>query len=253
MKQKTKSKGKSRPFSDFSQQLKSWQQTQDQAEAVAKSTRKGPDKSQTIVVRHDAVVAAPEKGMEDVGLELSDAALFTQAVDAISDSSAAILQKYSRAEQHERPPQSSETPAHHPQKTKQVADRALFLQAVGDLTPLEVSRAKPQIAVDAEKNGARFRVRVQRGDFHPHASIDLHGDSREQAEKRLRTFLRAEQHKRSEIVLVVHGKGLGILATEVRDVLDAEPSVAEHVPAPPGWGGEGARMVRLRNRRKGAT
>lgn len=246
-------KGKNRSFSDFGQQLKSWQQTQDQDEAVPQSAQKGLPNHQTIPVRQETVAATSDNGIGNVEMELSDAALLAQAVDAISDSSAAILQKYSREERHQRPRQASEKPTLNPQKTKQIADRALFLQAVGDLTPLEVSRAKPQNAVDAEKTGARFRVRVQRGDFHPHASIDLHGDSREQAEKRLRTFLRAEQHKRSEIVLVVHGKGLGILATEVRDVLDAEPSVAEHVPAPPAWGGEGARMVRLKNRRMAVT
>ena len=252
MNQKKSKKEKKRPFSDFGRQLKAWQRTQEPDDLVEASVS-GPKGKGSSGERGEVGDTQDEIHTIQTSVELSDSDLFSQAVDAISDSSSAILQKYSREDHSTRPAEGSPPSAPNAQASKQIADRALFLQAVGDLNPADVNRAKPQVKQETEKSGARFRVRVQRGDFHPHASIDLHGDSRETAEKRLRTFLAAEQNKRSEIVLVVHGKGLGILANEVRDVLDAEPSVAEHVPAPSAWGGEGARVVRLKNRRARVT
>jgi DNA-nicking Smr family endonuclease len=47
-------------------------------------------------------------------------------------------------------------------------------------------------------------------------------------------------------VLVVHGRGQGILEAVVIGELDHHPLVTEHLRAPPRWGGAGARFVRLR-------
>jgi DNA-nicking Smr family endonuclease len=71
----------------------------------------------------------------------------------------------------------------------------------------------------------------------------------------LRGFL-GEVTRRSpppELVLVIHGKGERILAHAVRELLEADPRVAEHLPAPRQLGGEGARVVRLRIGADGAA
>ncbi|NOY70242.1 MAG: Smr/MutS family protein [Deltaproteobacteria bacterium] len=47
-------------------------------------------------------------------------------------------------------------------------------------------------------------------------------------------------------VRVIHGKGRGILKKRVESILDKNPKVLSHVPAPPGAGGWGATMVRLK-------
>lgn len=254
---------KTRPFSDLGQKLQAWQQHQGQpdrskdadppkdARAPKQDAKTGPALPQS-ERPHPPAKVGPHS-ISHRAPHLSDEELFSQAIDAISDASTAILQKYSREDLAGGiavVPPGSQT---QPQESARIADRALFLQAVGELTPMDVTRGKPASTSGRPNSVARFATRVQRGDFQPQATIDLHGDSREQAETRLRNFLRAEQQKRSETVLVVHGKGLGILATEVREVLDAEACVAEHVGAPPAWGGDGARVVRLKNKQDRRT
>ncbi|HVS66277.1 MAG TPA: Smr/MutS family protein [Thermoanaerobaculia bacterium] len=76
--------------------------------------------------------------------------------------------------------------------------------------------------------------------------VDLHGLARSAAIEKLQRFLRAGRP--GELLLVIHGKGSGVLAQAVREALDRHPQVAEHVPAPPRLGGAGARIVRLRSR-----
>ena len=90
---------------------------------------------------------------------------------------------------------------------------------------------------------ARFAKRVARGDIEPAASVDLHGLDRDQAAARLRRFLSTAA---GETVLVIHGRGAGIVRAAALAELDRHPRVAEHLPAPRHLGGDGARLVRLR-------
>lgn len=76
--------------------------------------------------------------------------------------------------------------------------------------------------------------------------LDLHGLDRSAAIEKLQRFMRAAHP--GELLLVIHGKGSGVLAHAVREALDRHPQVAEHVPAPARLGGAGARVVRLRSR-----
>jgi DNA-nicking Smr family endonuclease len=125
------------------------------------------------------------------------------------------------------------------------ADRALFEQAVERLGAGDIDkRSGSEVAVDSEHR-ARFARRISRGDFEPAASIDLHGLDREQASTRLRSFLSSAS---GEAVLVIHGRGEGIVRAAAIAELERHPRVAEHLSAPRQLGGDGARLVRLRRR-----
>jgi DNA-nicking Smr family endonuclease len=86
---------------------------------------------------------------------------------------------------------------------------------------------------------------LRRGEVDPAARLDLHGLREEVAIDRLRRLLSASS---GEVVLVIHGKGAGILRAAVIAELDRHPRVAEHVVAPRAMGGAGARLARLRGR-----
>jgi DNA-nicking Smr family endonuclease len=123
------------------------------------------------------------------------------------------------------------------------ADRALFEQAL--------ERLDREGGVDrggddedrAPQRPARFDKRVARGEIEPDTTIDLHGLDRDQAAERLRRFLSTTA---ATEILVIHGRGAGIVRAAAVTELDRHPRVAEHVPAPRRLGGEGARLVRMR-------
>lgn len=189
-----------------------------------------------------AAVSAPAAPPRPVPEEvvLSDEQLFARALAELPASGDAILKKYDRTDDR-----GTRTAA--PAQQRQISDQALFLQAVGDMTPEDVGRHKPRVSGRPSAADARFARRVQRGEVAPANTIDLHGDDRTRALERTRIFLEAEARARTEVVLVVHGKGQGILSAEVWRLLDEHPLVVEHLPAPKPLGGEGARVVRLRS------
>jgi DNA-nicking Smr family endonuclease len=131
------------------------------------------------------------------------------------------------------------------------ADRALFEQAVARLDRMPPDKAglpapgTGRGGAAASGRRARFSRRLARGEALPETRIDLHGLDRDTAAARLRSFLSAAE-RGVEVVLVVHGRGLGILAATVVTELDRHPRVVEHLEAPPQLGGAGVRLVRLR-------
>ena len=136
------------------------------------------------------------------------------------------------------------------------ADRALFERALETLDHAsdESGRARLGYGPAEEKDRevetsarvdrrARFARRVARDEVEPAAVLDLHGLDRATATDRLRRFLSTAP---GEAVLVVHGRGLGILEAAAVAELDRHPRVGEHLPAPGRLGGSGARLARLR-------
>lgn len=186
--------------------------------------------------------ASAGEGAVDDDDDLGDEELFRRAVERMRSGSDAILQKYDKTDV---PPSSLSTgPGGAPRKD--VSDQALFLQAVGEMRREDVERMKPATTVEKKPADARFARRVQKGEVEPANVLDLHGDDRTRALQRTSVFLDAEARARTEVVLVVHGKGSGVLAGEVLRLLDEHPLVVEHVVAPRALGGDGARVVRLR-------
>jgi DNA-nicking Smr family endonuclease len=168
---------------------------------------------------------------------LSDEELFQKAFDGVQGPDA-ILAKYDRRDLPASARPSGVAP--------QLSDEALFLQALGEVRPEDVDKLKGNEESERQQAAARFARRVARGEVEPANTLDLHGDSRSKALSRTKAFLEAEFRARTEVLLVVHGRGTGALAEEVAGLLNEHPAVAEHVAAPLSLGGEGARVVRLR-------
>jgi DNA-nicking Smr family endonuclease len=82
--------------------------------------------------------------------------------------------------------------------------------------------------------------------------IDLHGLTRDAAHARLQEFLAASYARGHRCLLIITGKGAGVLRSEVRRIL-AEPPLSGIVlrfyPAQPRHGGDGAFYVLLRRAR----
>lgn len=130
-----------------------------------------------------------------------------------------------------------------------VDDRKLFEQAVAELdgkTPSRIKRMKSGGNPKAARRSAGVRrLDKRRRSVVPDFTIDLHGLEAKPALARLRRFL--VEHRRADLVLVVHGKGKGVLRDRVVGFLDMAPGIIEHLEAPPRLGGGGARLVRMRS------
>ena len=130
-------------------------------------------------------------------------------------------------------------------------ERRLFEQAIAELdavTPAKLARSKGG-AEAAGRSGAKppahsRRLDKRRRTAEPEAVVDLHGLDRRAAVACVRRFI--AENRSCELLLVVHGKGRGILQERITTFLNAEPCVVEHIVAPQRLGGAGARLVRLR-------
>ena len=77
------------------------------------------------------------------------------------------------------------------------------------------------------------------------ATLDLHGDTADQARLRVRDFLATHSHiSAGSVVHVVTGKGTGVLLELVRDMLDGE--AADRVNEYAGMLGGGGWVVRVK-------
>lgn len=76
--------------------------------------------------------------------------------------------------------------------------------------------------------------------------IDLHTFRPGEVKQLLDDYFSECIKKNIFTVRVIHGKGRGILKKRVESILDKNPKVVSHAPAPPGAGGWGATMVRLK-------
>ena len=93
--------------------------------------------------------------------------------------------------------------------------------------------------------------KMQRGDIDNAPSIDLHGNTLEQACKALSDFI--YHHQNARFVHIIHGKGynsannLSILKTQAVSFLKQHPQVLAFCSCPPKDGGTGALFVRLKS------
>lgn len=98
----------------------------------------------------------------------------------------------------------------------------------------------------------RSARRLRRGEMAIEDRLDLHGLSRDQAREVLLAGLRRCYDRGFRCVLVISGKGRGILREQVLSMLDGvevRDIVVEHYEARVRDGGEGARYVLLRRKR----
>lgn len=119
------------------------------------------------------------------------------------------------------------------------ADKELFLSALE--APINPSLARRVEIPQQPKATAR--------PVGPEAAIDLHACTLEQALKRTEEFLLRCQVKKYRKVLIIHGKGSGILKEGVRKYLEHHAQVADIKEAERQHGGSGAVIVILRRQR----
>ncbi|MDE0384209.1 MAG: Smr/MutS family protein [Defluviicoccus sp.] len=161
------------------------------------------------------------------------------------------------------------------------AERALFLEAVGEAGPVESDdsgrpdgapaprRAAPSLEPDfaplppalapgaATGVDARAVLRLRRGQTRPEARLDLHGHTLEQAHRALARFIERAAGDGRRCVLVITGKGSvgqpgGTIRGEFPRWLNQgrlRPHILAFAEAQPKDGGAGAFYVLLRKRR----
>lgn len=80
--------------------------------------------------------------------------------------------------------------------------------------------------------------------------LDLHSFAPREIASLVEEYLRACGERGLHEVRVVHGRGKGVQRALVRRLLQSLPEVESFVEAPPGSGGWGATLVRLRRRER---
>lgn len=110
--------------------------------------------------------------------------------------------------------------------------------------------------VRGRRDGSHPRVphRLGSDTCRPHAKLDLHGLTREEARREVVRFVRAQRSRGARRVLIIHGKGnhsdsgRGVLADAAIEALTeggAAPAVEAFSTAAPVNGGSGALVVQL--------
>ena len=129
-------------------------------------------------------------------------------------------------------------------------------------TPLPVvsspTIAKPHSPVDLREGNragldGRTQRRLFRGDVPIDRRLDLHGHTAASAEIKLQSFIEDASHAGCRCVLVITGKGAGVLKGHVPGWLKRPPMlglVLALAEARPSDGGSGAFYVLLRRRRR---
>ncbi len=117
------------------------------------------------------------------------------------------------------------------------SDQELFLRAVnqGDIF------SRPS---KTPKTPVRKKLPAQKRDTID-ARIDLHGLFAEEAVNRLLRFIATEKARGSRLLLVVHGKGAGVLKNAVWSIAETNSAVDDFQGSPSKYGGEGAILLRI--------
>jgi DNA-nicking Smr family endonuclease len=78
-------------------------------------------------------------------------------------------------------------------------------------------------------------------------AIDLHGFAPRDVSSVVQSYLEAAAEKGYREVRLIHGRGKGVQRARVQELLRGHPLVEDFFDAPPGRGGWGATVVRLRS------
>jgi DNA-nicking Smr family endonuclease len=97
---------------------------------------------------------------------------------------------------------------------------------------------------DRDDNGIPDEVVLPLEDF-----IDLHHFRPKEVKSVVESYLEEAVAAGFTEVRLIHGRGIGVQREIIRSLLSKHPAVLEFADAPPGRGGWGATLVRLRSRR----
>jgi DNA-nicking Smr family endonuclease len=126
----------------------------------------------------------------------------------------------------------------------------------GGGAPFEIEAVGEAVAGRAADVSAEVLRALRRGDHHPEARLDLHGQTREGALRAVERFVLRSRTDGRRALLVIHGRGQNSEAGEpvLRPALHAwlagaaaaRAGVMAFAPAPPRAGGTGATVILLR-------
>lgn len=137
------------------------------------------------------------------------------------------------------------------------SDEALFLASLGQLDTVFTDSYYPDDEEQSTAAEARRMKQLRQGKLKPQDTLDLHGCYRDEALKKVRHFLQHCHSSGCATVLIVTGQGKrspngeAVLRSDVEQYLRSRASawVAEWGRAPRQYGGEGALVVFLRQRK----
>lgn len=136
----------------------------------------------------------------------------------------------------------------------ELSEEELFLHHLGRMDAVFNDSFPDSDATSPEQASARRMRQLRKGRLRPEATLDLHGCYREEARKKVRTFLESRQRQGMKTVLIITGRGLrsksgeSVLRSDVEAYLRtrAKAWVVEWGRAPKQYGGDGALVVFLR-------
>lgn len=115
-------------------------------------------------------------------------------------------------------------------------DEELFKKAFAK-GHIENKDSKPK--VDNRKSTKRRKKEVD-------ARLDLHGLTSQEAEKKVFNFIYKCKQKGLRTVLVIHGKGSGVLMTLVYSIAQSHPHIEDYQSAYSKLGGSGALIIKIK-------
>ncbi|MFO7831994.1 MAG: Smr/MutS family protein [Desulfuromonadaceae bacterium] len=138
--------------------------------------------------------------------------------------------------------------------TDELNEEELFLHHLGQMDAVFNDSYPDSEPSPQELASARRMRQLRKGRIRPEASLDLHGCYRDEARKKVRTFLESRQRQGMKTVLIITGRGLrskggeSVLRSDIEAYLRtrAKAWVVEWGRAPKQYGGDGALVVFLR-------
>ena len=169
-----------------------------------------------------------------------------------------VKERFARERHQNRVPTAG--PIDHVQSGKVASAKVKGPKSMKSLNPgqsqqISQTQVTPFLSKGFVSGVDRRRAReLARGKQVPEASLDLHGMNRSQAYHAIDQFIRTARAKDYRVVLIVTGKGRGVLREGLPDWLNRQ-HIRDHILAfdfaPPQFGGEGAFLVVLRRRGRG--
>jgi DNA-nicking Smr family endonuclease len=108
---------------------------------------------------------------------------------------------------------------------------------------MEARRREASGEGEARPEGPPARWRIE-------ARCDLHGQTAEEARRTVDRFLKECAGRGLRKVLIIHGKGSGVLHKAVTGYLEGHPLAGQRESAPQAEGGRGALIVYLRQKKR---
>ncbi len=176
------------------------------------------------------------KNKANAGISIQERKLFLKFVDA------------DPAEQNEKDAedlqeQRQEIGLGTKSESESQSDAQIFLRYVADgQIPAEVyASASPKLI----KKDRSLQKAQGKGEIFPDAILDLHGFRAEAARAQLLGFVESGFERGRKCLLIIHGKGSGVLKELVWQTLEHYDKVLMFFAPPPSLGGDGAIIVKL--------